>query len=107
MKYADWIENVEPHLTPKGARLDLRLYVYEDGHGNINLRLPDDISGQPVNDSDEAVRIFRDLWEKAATVRQRNTAEQSSRLSSMLEQITPENIHQEIPDEGPVGHEIW
>jgi len=30
-----------------------------------------------------------------------------SRLSEMLEQITDQNVHQEVETTGPVGKEIW
>ncbi len=35
MKFDDWLTTIPIQQTPNGARLDLRLYVYPDGHGNF------------------------------------------------------------------------
>ena len=60
MSNAAWAEgSIRP--TPQGARIDLRVYVYADGHGNI-FGSADTTNGAPVNDVDEAVSVFRDLW---------------------------------------------
>jgi hypothetical protein len=67
MGYQDWLRSIQPQRTPKGARLDLRLYVYPDGHGNVIVQ-PDDKFGAPVNNIEEAVQVLRDLWEMASNV---------------------------------------
>lgn len=107
MKYAEWLEQIRPHMTGKGARLDLRLYIYPDGHGNIIVR-QDDEPGQPVNNFEEARRVLEDLWRKASTSRQpARSADADRKLAALLEQITPENLHEEVKLEGPVGNEVW
>jgi hypothetical protein len=35
MKSDEWLKTIPIQQTPKGARLDLRLYVYPDGHGIV------------------------------------------------------------------------
>lgn len=107
MNYADWIEGIEPRCTGKGAALDLRLYVYPDGHGNIVLLHADDNSNQPVNDLGEAMQIFEDLWKKASSARDVDEDENRTQLAAMLQKITPENVHREVPDGGPVGKEVF
>ncbi len=50
--------------TRNGARLDLSLYIYPDGHGNIHYKALD--SGedrhQPVATLREAADILQALW---------------------------------------------
>ena len=54
-------------------RLDLTLYVYPDGHGNLYFQKPEtgklDDANQPVNNIDEAVDVFRSVWESATAHR--------------------------------------
>lgn len=55
--------------TPKGVRLDLRCYIYPDGHGNLLYRDANssatDALGQPVNDLAELLAVVEQLWERA------------------------------------------
>lgn len=107
MKYGEWLNEVEPKPTPKGARLDLRIYVYPDGHGNILLK-SDGNGGQPVGNVDEAASVLKDLWEKASRAHEetaRNGA--ASELDSLLAQIPEDYEPDEIDFGGPVGREIW
>ena len=59
MKLDEWLTTVPIQQTPKGARLELRLYVYPDGHGNFCVEDEKGrLSGkpQPVNNPAEAQR---------------------------------------------------
>ena len=49
------------------ARLDLRLYIYPDGHGNIHLKTLDtgEDRNQPVPTLEQAMEAFRAIWEHA------------------------------------------
>jgi len=72
--FEKWIESVEKNanLTKKGVRINLAMYVYPDGHGNLCFLKPDsgklDTEGQPVNNVEEAVHAVRSIWEKAANL---------------------------------------
>lgn len=48
--------------TRTGARLDLTMYVYPDGHGNVIGRGD---TNHPLNNVDEAGTFFQELWEEA------------------------------------------
>ncbi len=55
--------------TPKGIRLDLRCYIYPNGHGNLlycdaNSSATDAL-GQLVNDLAELLAVVEQLWERA------------------------------------------
>lgn len=72
MKFDEWLTNIPIQTTPSGARLDLRLYVYPDGHGNFlvedesgKARMP----GQPVNDPTEARDVLEKIWNRAMGVK--------------------------------------
>ena len=68
MKYDEWLRQFDIHPTPKGARFDLRFYVYPDGHGNIQHVEPEghvQQENQPVNDLAEALDVLRALWNTA------------------------------------------
>ncbi len=70
MKFDEWLSNLPIHQTPKGARLDLRLYVYPDGHGDFCAQ---DETGrvcanpQPVNNPAEARDVLERIWDRAMT----------------------------------------
>ena len=60
MSNTAWAEgSIRP--TPQGVRIDLRLYVYADGHGNI-FGSEDTTNGALLNNVEEAVSVFRELW---------------------------------------------
>jgi hypothetical protein len=72
MKFEEWLTTIPIQQTPKGARLDLRLYVYPDGHGNFliadeNGRVSSE--GQPVNNPDEARDILERIWNRAMNLK--------------------------------------
>jgi hypothetical protein len=72
MKFEQWITAIPIQQTPKGARLDLRLYVYPDGHGNFCVA---DEHGalstnpQPVNNPSEARDVLEKLWTRAMSAK--------------------------------------
>ncbi|HEV8002732.1 MAG TPA: hypothetical protein VGP63_22795 [Planctomycetaceae bacterium] len=72
MKFDEWIIQLPIQSTPKGARLDLRLYVYPDGHGNFCVQ---DKTGnsvtnpQPVNNPVEAREVLENIWNRAMSVK--------------------------------------
>jgi hypothetical protein len=71
MKFEEWLTTIPIQQTPKGARLDLRLYVYPDGHGNF---LVEDEKGrspgnpQPVNSPAEASEVLEKIWNRAMSL---------------------------------------
>lgn len=74
MTFKEWLARFPIKFNPKGLRLDLRLYVYADGHGNLLANDDADLN-QPVNDIEEAVEAFRELWNRGASAaRERNQA---------------------------------
>lgn len=71
MKLDEWLTTVPIQQTPKGARLELRLYVYPDGHGNFCVEDEKGrLSGkpQPVNNPAEAREVLEKIWNRAMGV---------------------------------------
>lgn len=64
MSNEEWLARVVIDPTNGGGRVDLSLYVYPDGHGNI-FRLPDRTDGALANNVDEALDVLRELWLRA------------------------------------------
>jgi hypothetical protein len=62
-----WLKGLAFRKTKKGARLDLRFYIYPDGHGNIHYKMDDtgEDANLPVNGIGEAIDVFRAMWERA------------------------------------------
>ncbi len=64
--------------TPKGVRVDLRCYIYPDGHGNLLYRDANssatDTIGQPVNDVAELLAVVEQLWARAMALPARGDA---------------------------------
>jgi hypothetical protein len=80
MKFDDWLSKLPIQKTPKGARLDLRLYVYPDGHGDFCAQ---DESGriyenpQPVNNPAEARDVLEKIWDHAMSPHETSEASQT------------------------------
>jgi len=51
-------KNAEFTATEKGTKFTMAIYVYPDGHGNLTGKGLD----HPVNDPEEAIGAFADLW---------------------------------------------
>jgi hypothetical protein len=72
MTFDEWLIKLPIEQTPKGARLDLRLYIYPDGHGNFCVQ---DQTGrscanpQPVNNPTEAREVLEQIWSSAMRLR--------------------------------------
>lgn len=64
MPNEEWLARLHVEPTDTGARLDLRFYVYPDGHGNI-FRLPNTTDGALANNVDQAVDVLREIWLRA------------------------------------------
>jgi hypothetical protein len=66
MKFDEWIQSLPFKHNPKGLRLDLRLYIYPDGHGNLFTLTEDggEHGNQPVNNLDEAENALRRVWRR-------------------------------------------
>ena len=57
-----WLDQLPIQVTLKGVKVEaLRVYVYPDGHGNIDY--PGTNQGA-VNNVEEAVRLLRAMWER-------------------------------------------
>ena len=72
MKFDEWLTTIPIKQTPKGARLDLRLYVYPDGHGNFLIageNGPVSNEGQPVNNPAEARDVLEKIWNRAMNLK--------------------------------------
>jgi hypothetical protein len=65
--YEQWLKNVAFFKTRKGARLDLRLYIYPDGHGNIHYKTLDtgEDKNQPVATIKDAIDALQAVWAHA------------------------------------------
>lgn len=53
-----------PNLTGAGARFDLKLYIYPDGHGNITGK---DVNGNfniAVEAGDRAAERLAEIWRR-------------------------------------------
>jgi len=88
MKFDKWLTSIPIQPTPSGARLDLRLYIYPDGHGNFlvedengKARMP----GQPVNDPGEARDVLEKIWNRAMGLKE--TSAPSGRRMTLAEQF--------------------
>ena len=66
--YRNWIKQAQFHKTDRGVRLNLRIYVYPDGHGNFQHISPDGTvheESHPVSDVGGAIKVFVALWKSA------------------------------------------
>jgi len=71
MRFEEWLTTIPFQQTPKGARIDFRIYVYPDGHGNFVVgdeqgRLVGD--SQPVNNPAEAREVLEKIWARAMSL---------------------------------------
>jgi hypothetical protein len=88
MKFDEWLTTIPIQETPHGARLDLRLYVYPDGHGNFCI---EDENGrsvgnpQPVNDPAEAREVLEKIWNRAMSLKAESA--RSPRRKTLAEQL--------------------
>ncbi|HJT36107.1 MAG TPA: hypothetical protein VJ783_29055 [Pirellulales bacterium] len=88
MKFDEWLTSLPIQSTPNGVRLDLRLYIYPDGHGNFlvedengKARTP----GQPVNDSGEARDVLEKIWNRAMGAKEKPAP--SPRRNTLAERL--------------------
>lgn len=51
-------KSAELIATGKGTKFNLVIYVYPDGHGNLQGKGID----HPVSDAEQAIAAFADLW---------------------------------------------
>jgi hypothetical protein len=67
MKFDEWLTAIPIQQTPNGARLDLRLYVYPDGHGNfcVEDEKGRSVGNQPVDNPAEAREVLERIWNRA------------------------------------------
>jgi len=98
MKFDEWLTTFPIQQTPKGARLDLRLYVYPDGHGNV---FTEDEKGQlcsnsqPVNNPAEALDVLERIWNRAMNV-ERESGNAQPRQPTIAEQFA--DVIGTVPD---------
>jgi len=59
--YDQQLSAITPKKGKAGVRLDVRLYVYPDGHGNVVV----EGINLPARNREVAADIFQDLWRKA------------------------------------------
>jgi hypothetical protein len=77
VKLDEWLTTVPIQQTPQGARLELRLYVYPDGHGDFCV---EDGKGrlcgkpQPVNNPAEASDVLERIWNRAMNLEPKSTS---------------------------------
>jgi hypothetical protein len=101
MKFDEWLTSIPIQATPTGARLDLRLYVYPDGHGNFLVEDEDGKArtpAQPVNDPEEARDVLEKIWSRAMSVKEgappskprRTLAEQLGDLIGSVTDLPPD-----------------
>lgn len=88
MKFDEWLTNIPIQPTANGARLDLRLYIYPDGHGNFFVEDENGATGtpsQPVNDSAEARDVLEKIWNRAMAIKELSVP--SPRRRTLAEQL--------------------
>jgi hypothetical protein len=87
VKFDEWLTTIPIQQTPNGARLDLRLYVYPDGHGNFCVGDQTGQSGgnQPVNNLAEAHEVLERIWNRAVSLNAQST--QSPRRKTLADQL--------------------
>ena len=98
MKFDEWLTTIPIKQTPKGARLDLRLYVYPDGHGNFLIageNGPVSTEGQPVNNPAEARDVLEKIWNRAMNLKSVSGAAQT-RQPTIAEQFA--DVIGTVPD---------
>ncbi len=98
MNFDEWLTTIPIKQTPKGARLDLRLYVYPDGHGNFLIaggNGPVNTEGQPVNNPAEARDVLEKLWTRAMNLESESDAAQT-RQPTIAEQFA--DVIGTVPD---------
>jgi hypothetical protein len=81
MTFDEWLTGIPIKPTPKGARLDLRLYVYPDGHGDFCVEDEKGRSStnpQPVNNTAEARDVLERLWNRAMSIKSPSKASEPS-----------------------------
>ena len=79
MKFDEWLTAIPIKQTPEGARLDLRVYVYPDGHGNFLVEDENGVAvagGQPVNNPAEARDVLEKIWNRAMNLKSVSSAEE-------------------------------
>ena len=70
--YASWANGLPFKVNRSGVRIDLTFYIYPDGHGNIVYGA--ERNNHPVANVEQAVGVFRDVWERAAAAHNQTTA---------------------------------
>jgi len=76
MTHRNWLKSLRIKRTPKGARMDLRIYIYVDGHGHIQHIRPNrtvDEANCPVNNVEGAAVVLKELWKRAEKFRNRKS----------------------------------
>src|SRR5260370_29537736 len=90
MKFDEWLRTIPIQQTPKGARLDLRLYVYPDGHGNFCIEDENGQSvgdSQPVNNCAEAREVLEEIWNRAMQLKAAPTTPAPAPRRTIAEQL--------------------
>lgn len=80
MRFSEWLTTIPIKQTDKGARLDLRVYVYPDGHGNFLVADENGVvvaGGQPVNNPAEARDLLEKLWNRAMNLKSESRADET------------------------------
>ena len=89
MTFDEWLTSIPIKQTPKGAGLDLRVYVYPDGHGNFLVKDENGVvvaGGQPVNNPVEAHEVLEKIWNRAMNLKPEAGAE-DPRQPTLAEQF--------------------
>ncbi len=87
------LEELEYLDTKKGVRLDLRLYVYPDGHGNIYIEKQGKLyQNYPARSKEVANDVFAGIWNRACELsskpeRMEQHAELTPELIAWLETV--------------------
>ena len=100
MTVDEWLTSIPIKKTPRGARLDLRVYVYPDGHGNFlvedeNGAVVPEGQGQPVNNPAEAHEVLEKIWNRAMKLKPEAGAEEP-RQPTLAEQFA--DVIGTVPD---------
>jgi hypothetical protein len=112
VKFDEWLTKLPIQQTAKGARVDLRLYVYPDGHGNFCVQDKDQTGRsfadqQPVNNPTEAREVLEKIWNSAMALKtQPNTPERQ--LPTLAEQFADLiGTVPDLPDDMATQHDHY
>jgi hypothetical protein len=111
MKFDEWLTTIPIQHTEKGARLDLRLYVYPDGHGDFCVEDKDgrsDGNPQPVNNAEEAREVLEKIWSRAMKLKAESATPAVAPTRTIAERLADViGIAPDLPEDMAAQHDHY